>query len=55
LASILTWKVPQLASLVQSRFIHGELTVADQPSPQGYAQAYYQFAKNRGHHYGRGY
>jgi hypothetical protein len=22
---------------------------------KGYAQAYYQFAKNRGHHYGRGY
>ena len=22
---------------------------------KGYAQAYYQFAKNRGHHFGRGY
>ncbi len=22
---------------------------------KGYAQAYFQFAKNRGHHYGRGY
>ena len=34
LTSILTWKVSQLVSLTQSRFINGEEPLADQPSPR---------------------
>ena len=38
--------------ILQRRFVSNDYREGFR---KGYAQAYYQFAKNRGHHYGRGY